>query len=385
MASSTFRVAVAIVVLALAADTVWAATINGTARNDTLRGGTRVDRISGKAGNDRLFGAGGNDVLVGGPGRDFLVGGVGADTLRCGPGRDIAIRDVRDRVGRDCEVVWGPKPVPVPPQPPPSPPPPPPPPPPPSPGAAATYVFGPEVTEAQQAAARDALDLAARYSRTKLGREVPAFNVWGYTDLEALARVYAEKSGEVATPEEARALWRYLIAHAGNSGLWVGPLWFSSSDTANAKKILAKEEFMLLLYAIAGGNSLNSGQDDIPRAGPRWLSEGTGELTAYLAIADAGLTGLPGVRADWAQRAKSSPVTLQRLAVLRGQFEAGVNAWGIMPLAVERLVGEGGTTKVLSYLEAVGRGESWEVAFAKVFGKSVDAFYAEFEAYRRGL
>ena len=33
-----------------------------------------------------------------------------------------------------------------------------------------------------------------------------------------------------------------------------------------------RRTFTLLLYAIAGGNSLNSGQDDIPRAGPRWLA-----------------------------------------------------------------------------------------------------------------
>lgn len=140
---------------------------------------------------------------------------------------------------------------------------------------------------------------------------------------------------------------------------------------------------MLLLYAIAGPNSLNSGLDNVPRAGPRWLSEGTGELSAHLAVASAGLTSMSGVRADWTQRAKSSPVTLERLAILRGQFEAGSNAWGIMPLAVERLVGEGGTAKVLAYFDAIGRGEAWEAAFAGAFGKSVDVFYAEFEAYRR--
>ncbi len=142
---------------------------------------------------------------------------------------------------------------------------------------------------------------------------------------------------------------------------------------------------MILLYGIAGANSLSSGQDDIPRAGPRWLSEGTGELAAYLAIANRSLTSMSAVRADWAQRTKSSPVTLQRLAILRGQFEAGSNAWGIMPLAVERLVGEGGLVKMLSYYEAVGRGEPWDVAFATVFGKSIGAFYADFEAYRLGL
>jgi hypothetical protein len=153
----------------------------------------------------------------------------------------------------------------------------------------------------------------------------------------------------------------------------------------NATKILAKEEFMLLLYGTAGATSLNSGPEEIPRAGPRWLSEGTGELSAYLAIADAGLTSMASVRADWAQRAKASPITLQGLAIHRGQSEAGSNAWAIMPLAVERLVGEGGTAKLLPYFDAIGRGQPWEAAFATVFGKSIDAFYAEFEAYRRGL
>jgi hypothetical protein len=112
--------------LALAASSVWAATINGTARGDTLRGGARADKIFGKGGNDKLYGAGGNDVLVGGPGNDLLVGGAGADALRCGAGRDVAVRDVADKVAGDCEVVRGPKPLPPPPTPPPPPPPPPP-------------------------------------------------------------------------------------------------------------------------------------------------------------------------------------------------------------------------------------------------------------------
>ena len=78
-------------------------------------------------------------------------------------------------------------------------------------------------------------------------------------------------------------------------------------------------------------------------------------------------------------------MTLQRLALLRGQFEAEANAWGIMPLAVERLVGEGGAARVFSYFEAIGRGTPWETAFNVAFGKSVDAFCTEFDAHRRGL
>ena len=365
--------------LFFAASSVWAATVNGTSRNDTLRGGAAGDRIYGKGGNDKLFGAGGNDVLVGGAGNDALAGGAGADTLRCGPGRDTATRDIDDTVARDCEVVRGPKPV--------APPPPEAPPPPPAPsapGASATYSFGPEVTQAQQTAVRDALDLAARYYRTALGLEAPPFSVWVYTDAEALARVFAEKSGEAANVEQARALWSRLVAHAGSSGLWVGPPWFSQ-DAAGGKWVLAKEEFILLLYAIAGPTSLNSGDDTIPRAGPRWLSEGTAVSSAYLAMADARLMSMSTVRSQWVQQTKSSPVTLQRLAIRRGQLEAGSNAWGIMALAVEQLVGDRGAMKLRSYFAAIGRGEAWETAFATAFGKSVDIFYAEFAAHRGGL
>jgi hypothetical protein len=39
----------------------------------------------------------------------------------------------------------------------------------------------------------------------------------------------------------------------------------------------------------------------------------------------------------------------------------------------------------MAYFEAVGRGVSWPSAFSATFGRSVDAFYVEFEAYRRGL
>ena len=124
MTRRTFWTAVTLLVLALSAGSVWAATINGTTRNDTLRGSPRGDKIYGNRGSDKLYGAGGNDVLIGGPGNDLIIGGAGADTLRCGPGRDTAKRDLRDTVASDCEVVRGTRPAPSPPAPsPPTPPP----------------------------------------------------------------------------------------------------------------------------------------------------------------------------------------------------------------------------------------------------------------------
>ncbi len=99
--------------------------IVGTARNDVLKGTPKADTIDGRGGNDRLSGLGGNDVLIGGPGNDRLVGGAGKDRLRCGGGKDIAVADVKDVVGSDCETVTGLPPTEPPTEPPPAPPPPP--------------------------------------------------------------------------------------------------------------------------------------------------------------------------------------------------------------------------------------------------------------------
>ncbi|MGE0332005.1 MAG: hypothetical protein AB7P37_15105, partial [Ramlibacter sp.] len=58
-----------------------AATLTGTAGNDTLTGGSGNDTLDGLGGNDSLTGNGGNDSLLGGAGADTLHGGAGNDTL----------------------------------------------------------------------------------------------------------------------------------------------------------------------------------------------------------------------------------------------------------------------------------------------------------------
>ncbi len=264
----------------------------------------------------------------------------------------------------------------------PPPPPPAPAPEPVTPGAAATYAFGPEVATTQQASVRDAFDLAARHFRSSLGRELPQVSVWAETDAEAMARTFAQTRPNT-TLDQARDLWigRGQVMHAENRRIWIGPLWFAT-PSADRAKIVAKEAFMVLLYAAAGENSLNSGLDDIPRAGPRWLSEGTGELAGHLAVSGAGLMDMASVRARWAGAAAASPTMLRALAVLKGQYETP-NAFPIFAIAADRLVGDAGVTKLLTYFDAIGRGVSWPEAFTATFGKSIDAYYTEFEAKRR--
>ena len=194
----TFRTAaLALAVLALAAGSVWAATINGTARNDALRGGARADKIYGKGGNDMLFGAGGNDLLVGGPGNDRLVGGVGADTLRCGPGRDTATRDVRDTVARDCEVVRGPTPV----LPPPASPPPP---------SAGLYIaVGDSISAGVGASGRDNAFVNIYFARLRASGYVQELSnraVSGATAADVLAGQLPLALRDIANPSDTKLM-----------------------------------------------------------------------------------------------------------------------------------------------------------------------------------
>lgn len=379
--AGTFAKTAGLVVAAalLAAGSVGAATIEGTSRADTLRGGAGADRIDGKGGNDRLYGGRGDDVLLGGRGNDLLVGGAGADTLRCGPGRDTAIRDRLDRVSSDCEAVRGPTPAPRQPQPQPQPPPR-------TPGAPAEYAFGSELSDAQKEAVRRGLDAAARSHRRVLGRELPPFTVWAHGEPEAMIQTYART--RPAPVEDARRLWEGAqVGHAAPRKVWLGPAWFQTlagSDRASALKIAAHEAFHVLQYELAPEYLWSGGIDDVRSVGPWWLLEGAPEYFAYLAVADEGLLSVAAALGRWEQAARGSPAQLRALETFRGQLSTP-RAYELYALAVRQLVRDRDPRLVVAYFDAVGRGVAWPDAFVSAFGRSVEAFYGEFEAYRKGL
>ncbi len=365
----------ALAVLSLAAGSVWAATIRGTARNDTLRGGAGADRIDGKAGNDKLIGAAGNDLLVGGPGNDRLIGGAGADTLRCGAGDDTAVRDVRDTVSSDCEVVIGPKPVPSAPRPAP-------PPPPSGPGLNATYIFGAEVSEQHRALFQSTMDVGARYVRTYLGRELPPTTIYAHTDLEAMITTSANTRPRSLA--DSRALWGggQQYAEVDYRVMWVAPVWFASSEP-DRSKIAIHEVVHVLQAELAGRGTLGGRDDEVPRAGPKWLFEGHAEWTAYQAVSLTGLLPVERARSRWIATTKALAGT--PLSALEVRAARPVGAYDIYALAVDFLLRGREPASLSAYLEAIGRGTPWRDAFSTTFGTTIDAFYAAFAAYRQTL
>lgn len=255
-------------------------------------------------------------------------------------------------------------------------------PPTPAPGAPATYVFGSQLSVSQQALVRRGLDAGARLYRSTLGRELPAFTVWAHTNVEELIAAYA--ANVPTSPENARALWSGgQVGHATLRQMWLGPPWFASGPDSNQLKIAAHEAFHLLQYEVVGQRAMSvSGLDEVPRAGPWWLLEGSAEYFAYLAVIADGATTLGSVRSRWIGSARASGATLVALSTLRGQRETG-GAYDIYALATELLLRGRDPKLTFAYFEAIARGVEWHEAFASTFGRTFDAFVAEFEAYRR--
>ena len=237
------------------------------------------------------------------------------------------------------------------------------------------------MSAAQQALVRRGLDAGARYYRSRLGRELPSFEVWGHASLEAITAVYSQT--RPTSLEDARRLWEGgQVGHAVPRKVWLGPGWFANGQET-ALKIAAHEAFHLLQYALVGERPLSvSGLDEIPTAGPWWLAEGAAEYFAFLAIVEDGASSLAGVRASWIQAARASTATLRDLATLRGQRETP-RPYDVYALAVEQLLRTRDPKLVFEYYEAIARGTAWEGAFATTFGRTFEAFVAEFESFRR--
>jgi hypothetical protein len=200
-----------------------------------------------------------------------------------------------------------------------------------------------------------------------------------------MIRTYA--ATQPTTLEHARDLWASgsHVANAEYRKTWWGPSWFAAQPSWNATKIAVHEVYHVFQYELAGVRALNSGPDDIPRAGPRWLSEGGAELFAYQAIDRKSLRPITVSREEWIRTVKSQPdVSLEELAYLRAQGQV-TRPYDMYALAVEYLTRDRAATAMVAYFAAIGAGTSWQSAFASAFGRTIEAFYAEFDSYRRTL
>jgi Ca2+-binding RTX toxin-like protein len=78
-----------------------AATLRGSALNDSITGGTAADSLVGNAGADVIVAGTGVDTISGGTGDDTITGAAGADVITTGTGSDdlvMLVADVGDTI-----------------------------------------------------------------------------------------------------------------------------------------------------------------------------------------------------------------------------------------------------------------------------------------------
>jgi hypothetical protein len=271
-------------------------------------------------------------------------------------------------------------------------PPPPPPPPPPAPplggpGAPAAYVFGPEVSALDRARLQRGLDVAARYFRSVLGRELPSFTVWAHNDLEGIVRSYAENAP--APADYARQLWTGgQVGHGRKGKLFFGPNYFGGGRPDlgvaffGALQIAGHEAAHLFQYDLINGDEKLGAPslDQVPVAGPWWLEEGMPTYLSDLAVVREGLVPLRDLQAQWRRSARLTGATLADLSARRAEQRWGTDARHAATLATEVALRDRDPRAVLDYYAAIGNGTPWPDAFAAAFGRAHEAVAAEYEA-----
>ena len=113
---------------------------------------------------------------------------------------------------------------------------------------------------------------------------------------------------------------------------------------------------------------------------PRWLAEGMAESLAYRSLVAAGRIAAPNL--DVFTRRQLQNARYVTLRSLETQWPSDANPFAVGYLAVDRLLAVPSPFALRTYCARVGRGETWQSAFAAAFGTNIDSFYARFESFR---
>ena len=113
---------------------------------------------------------------------------------------------------------------------------------------------------------------------------------------------------------------------------------------------------------------------------PRWLAEGMAESLAYRSLVAAGRISAANLDVFTKRQLRNGRyVTLRSLET---QWPSDANPFAVGYLAVDRLLAVPSPVALRTYCARVGRGETWQAAFAAAFGVDIDTFYARYEAFR---
>jgi hypothetical protein len=231
---------------------------------------------------------------------------------------------------------------------------------PPSPAGVA-YAIGDGVSASDIAEAHEGVARAGAFLAASAGgdrRNAVTVNVRVGNGTERYCCITIGTSFEIVTSNLA---WSAPPAAAPDT-------WTQSTE----RKELAAHEYIHLWQYDLGGSSC--------MLGPRWMSEGMAESLAYRSLIDAAI--IPAANLDVFTKRQLRSARYVTLRSLETSWPADTNPFAVGYLAVDRMLARNGPLPLRDFCARVGRGESWPAAFTSAFGRTPDAFYASFEAFR---
>ena len=248
------------------------------------------------------------------------------------------------------------------------------------------FVFGDQVSEEDQARFEDTTHLVMQYLLDETGVVVSDYTVFVFRgDLEDFLGAYIElrgvperyqaevREGVASSQEGKRFISVDYMAPSDTMGIFVYGDW-DYSDEGSLIRTMSHEYFHVVQrHGITESNR-----------GPTWLEEGSAVYAETKTTVWAGFGNYADTKSWMAGEAAKLDAPLQSLEV-HGDFHAhGGLAYWLGFMATDYLVDSFCSLRQLVlFYELKRSGMAWQDAFQDTFGLSIEAFYAEFEAYRQ--
>ena len=245
------------------------------------------------------------------------------------------------------------------------------------------FEYGNLVPSDDKALIEAGVSIAQRYLDATVGIEAPRVTVYAYVDLQNLDAPWETIASQSGIPPDA--LIQGLNVFVGETfpeAIFINvasPRW---KDLPTLERVrLAAHEYVhaIQLDLMGAGKTrrfFNSVGQPETTAGPLWLIEGSAEYLSWLAVQSTGLLSLDHYLAT----TTADRLDPRGLASF-GAFQVeGPDGYVSALRTTLFLAGDAGEQRIFDYFEALGDGDSWEVAFRLTFGRDIDTFYREYDA-----
>ncbi len=253
------------------------------------------------------------------------------------------------------------------------------------------WYIGPDVPPEYVQEILEGTQLMHEYAASRVPLE-PGYEIqiFLYGDLDTAASITSMLNGWPI--QKAREYWENGFAMTGPprvaNGSSIMTNTFSERYAQTKPKYRMKVAAHELLHAYQtalGGLRHSSSDDQVPRAGPRWLREGIAEFFAYKAL-DAGSVLSYETERNSTSNHKRFVTQAEGVDRPLSEMEKRDGIRGVpypfLLLAAELLASRSGEDALIRFFSLGQPGTTWQEAFETAFGMTVEEFYGLFEEHR---